>query len=153
MDKSQMAEKLSDQHYGYFHLDILVKCPHCKYTPAFGRELEDSHPIYWYPQHLPMAYKRLLTAAFAKYRPPQPCPWCHRATELHKVWINAWQKDEPVPSGDVIRPDVAGSAQAHFEFIVPTASRKVHGYYLPVGILGQMKCTNGLCKYVYYTTI
>ena len=149
----KLAEKLTK--LGYMHLDVWLKCPKCKYTPCFGKEMEDTKPIYFYPKKLPFWFRKKLEEAFHKYIPPIPCAICGAETELHKIWINIWKKvkeenaSEKVPLKSVADKETL----LNFQFLVPTTEGGISRYFLPAGVLGQYKCTNWKCKYVRYVTL
>ena len=135
VDKYMIMDRLSS--WGYMHIDVWVKCPKCKYTPCFGKELEDTKPIYWQPSSLPAWYKKAVEKAFDKNVTCDPCLFCEGKMELHKVWINSY------------RELCDGATQ----FVVPDGVEKIVKYFLPSGILSQFKCVNHKCKYVRYITL
>ena len=153
-EKYRVAERLGRK--GYFHLDIWVKCPTCKYTPAFGRELSDAKPVYWRPTNLPLKFRRMVEAAFHKNIPLMHCPFpnCASELELHKIWVHTWKQDQPIPDGQTVRSDAPTDVREAFQFIVSSSDRKEIGkYFIPAGIMAQYKCVNQACKYVRYVTL
>ncbi len=153
--KHKLAEKL--MNLGYMHLDVWLKCPKCKYAPAFGREMEDTKPVYFYPNNLPFWYRQKLEEAFGRYIADSPCIFCGGQMELHKIWVNIWKKVEEKPLDNPkkvpLKPVADRQVMMHFQFLVPTMEGDVSKYFLPSGILGQYKCVNWRCKYVRYVTV
>jgi len=149
-EEHRIAERLGA--LSYLHMDIWVKCPKCKYTPAFGFEIIDSKPIYWHPRNLPAKYKKQVETAIKKHIPVGTCPFgCTKGMELHKVWINTWKVvDKGDWRGDHFKPE--GNISKEDQFFVQQRG-KVVNYSLPSGILAQFKCKNPLCKYVRYVTL
>lgn len=145
----KLAEKLTK--LGYMHLDVWLKCPKCKYTPCFGKEMEDTNPVYFYPEKLPFWYRKKLEEAFDKYIPDIPCTICGSEMQLHKIWINIWKKVREETGKLTSAAD--GKTLMAMQFLVPTVEGKISRYFLPAGVLGQYKCKNWKCKYVRYVTI
>ena len=123
--------------WGYMHVDYWLRCPKCKYSPCFGKELEDTKPIYWHPQNTPTWYKKAVTKAANKHFPNQQCIFDNTTMELHKVWINSYRELCDGPT----------------QFVLPSEKDSIQKYFLPSGILLQFKCKNWRCKYVRYVTL
>ena len=140
-DECELMGKLSTQ--GYMHVDFWLQCPKCKYSPCFGKEMEDTKPIYWFPRRLPSWYKEAVVKAVAKHIHTPTCLFCGGEMELHKVWINSYRElcDGPTM---FITPTKALS---------PDPKKHIQKYFLPSGILLQFKCKNWKCKYVRYVTL
>jgi len=148
----KIIEKLGK--LGYLHLDTWVKCPKCKFTPCFGKELSDAKPVYFFPSTLPRSYKKMVTEAFHKYIPAIPCIMCGDKTELHKAWINSWKRqDKLLVTHDNMPCEGSEEVRRGIQFFVPTHDGKLSTYLLPSGILGQYKCKSQKCKYVRYVTL
>lgn len=130
--------------WGYMHVDYWLRCPRCKFSPCFGREMEDTHPIYWNPHDLPDWYKDGVEAAAATHVPPFTCLFCTSQMELHKVWVNSYRELCDGPT-QFITPTHKGAEG--------TPDAQVQRYFLPSGILLQYKCVNWRCKYVRYVTL
>jgi hypothetical protein len=141
MDKAEIMGNLRAQ--GYLHVDYWLRCPKCKYSPCFGKEMEDTKPIYWFPRRLPEWYKKAVVKAANKYLQNPKCLFCGSEMELHKVWVNSYRElcDGPTM---FITPNQA---------INKDHSKNIQKYFLPAGILLQYKCTNWRCKYVRYITL
>jgi len=150
-EEYKIAERLGS--LGYMHLDIWVKCPKCKYTPAFGKELSDAKPIYWRPKKLPYTFRKQVENAFLKHTPPLSCPFCGSSLELHKIWIHTWQKSVDIPNGQAVESQASEVVRNAFQFIVQNSEGKIGKYFIPAGIMSQWKCTNWKCKYVRYVTL
>jgi len=151
MHEHLITEKLSA--IGYLHLDKWVKCPKCKYTPAFGKELSDPKPIYWRPAGLPLWFRRKVEEAFHKHTPPLNCPFCTSELELHKIWIHTWKRRQEELLTECVQSDADVDIREAFQFFVTGSKRKVGTYFIPAGIMSQYKCRNWRCKYVRYVTL
>jgi len=153
-DEYRVAERLSS--WSYLHLDIWVKCPECKYTPAFGKELSDAKPVYWRPEGLPYNFRKKVETAFKQNIPEQICPFCKSGMELHKIWVHSWKQrlEWSGDNTDVVQSDAPQDVREAFQFIVSSADKSVvDKYFIPAGILSQYKCTSQKCKYVRYITL
>ena len=140
-DKCEIAGKLSMQ--GYMHVDYWLRCPKCKYSPCFGKEMEDTKPIYWFPRTLPVWYKKAVVKAAHKHLQNPDCIFCKSEMELHKIWINSYRElcDGPTM---FVTPTKALTEQT---------KKQIQKYFLPSGILFQYKCVSWRCKYVRYITL
>jgi len=153
-DEYRVAERLSS--WSYLHLDIWVKCPECKYTPAFGKELSDAKPVYWRPEGLPYDFRKQLIDALNQHTPRLNCPFCKSLLELHKIWVHTWKQKHKWSGSDedVVKSDAPEDVREAFQFIVTSSDKKVvDKYFIPAGVLSQYKCTNQKCKYVRYITL
>ncbi len=138
------------------HLDVWLQCPRCKYTPCFGREMEDTEPVYFHPRKLPSWYKVKVEQAFHKHIPDMLCTICGGEMQLHKVWVNVWKKvkEELVkPKQPPLKSVASKEVMMNYQFLAPTVDGKLSRYFLPSGLLGQYKCVNWKCKYVRYVTL
>lgn len=129
---------------GYVHLDYWLKCPTCGYSPCFGQELSDPHPIYWFPTSTPYDQRRRIESALRTHLDPGTCI-CGAKFELHKVWVNTWRMDTRVASGVSIEED-------HHQALMFRTKPK-GGADIPAGILAQYKCVDPQCKYVRFITL
>lgn len=152
--KHMIAEKLSE--YGYFHRDVWLKCERCGYTPVFGKELEKTKPVYFYPPQVNKKKQAKVIKALNKLiEPPISVCICGDRMILHKVWINTFRHDPfynaPLPLTD--KELDLSDPQARERYFLTKAP---NGYYFKViesGILAQLKCKDRSCKYVRYLTL
>jgi hypothetical protein len=141
-DAHRVAEHLGA--LGYLHLDYWLRCGRCGYSPCFGQELSDPHPIYWFPTILPHDQRVRIETALHHHINPGVCI-CGNMLELHKVWVNTWRLDDSVASGVSIEED-------HTDALMFRTKPK-GGANIPSGILAQWKCVDPHCKYVRFITL
>ena len=129
---------------GYLHLDYWLRCEKCGYSPCFGQELSDPHPIYWFPVTVLYDHRARIEIALHKHINPGVCI-CGADLELHKVWVNTWRMDDRVASGVSIKEN------HHSALMFRTKPKG--GANIPSGILAQYKCVSYKCKYVRFITL